>query len=45
MQANPERPVEAGKMIHVGVEHKRMSNAQSKADRWSAAPGSINFRQ
>jgi hypothetical protein len=45
MQANPERPVEAGKMIHVRMRHKSMGNSQSKADRWSAAPGSINFRQ
>jgi hypothetical protein len=31
MQTNPEQPVEASKMIHVGVGHKSMSNAQKLA--------------
>jgi len=31
MQTNPEQSVEPGKMIHVGVRHKNMSNAQKLA--------------
>jgi hypothetical protein len=35
MQTNPEQPIEAGKMIHVGVRHETMRNAQELA---AAAP-------
>ena len=28
MQTNPEQSVETGKMVHVGVRHQSMSNAQ-----------------
>ena len=33
MQTNPEQPIEAGKMIHVGVRHETMRNAQEPAGR------------
>ena len=31
MQTNPEQPIEAGKVVHVGVRYKSMSNAQELA--------------
>jgi hypothetical protein len=40
MQTNPEQPIEAGKMIHVGVRHETMRNAQELA---AAAPANRHF--
>ena len=31
MQANPEQPIEARKMVHVGMRYKGMSNAHKLA--------------
>ena len=31
MQTNPEQSVETGKMVHVGMRYKGMSNAQKLA--------------
>jgi hypothetical protein len=33
MQANPEQPIEAGEMVHVGMRYKGMSKAQKLARR------------
>ncbi len=33
MQTNPEQPIEAGKMVHVGMRHESMSKAQKLARR------------
>jgi hypothetical protein len=31
MQTNPEQPIEAGEVVHVGMGYKGMSNAQKLA--------------
>lgn len=31
MQTHPEQPIEAGKVVHVGVRYKSMGNAQELA--------------
>jgi hypothetical protein len=33
MQTHPEQPIEAGKVVHVGMRYKGMSNAHKLA-RW-----------
>ena len=33
MQTNPEQPIEARKVVHVGMRYKSMSNAQELARR------------